>query len=271
MPTRRPGSYTATVTVDDSTPTEQTSNTVIQVAPRASATSVSCSPSPVAVTAATTCTAVVSDVGAGSPIAPTGLVAFSSPTAGAAFADDSGCVLAPADTAGVSICQVLFTPSQLPPNQARIIADYDGDLAHGASDGQATVAIRAQHCSLRALATKLSARPVGLGVVVTCDARANVQITVDAAAARTRSFKQIRLQFGVLKTVVTAGRPTVLVIKPAAGVLPILRAATRRHRRVSLKLTLVASSHATRATTTTRASALRDSLASRAFVRIRWT
>ncbi len=253
----RTGDYTVIVTVDDSTPSEQTSNTIIQVGPRASATSVICSPSPVAVTAATTCTTVVSDVGAGGPIAPTGLVALSSPTAGAAFAEDSGCVLAPDGTPGVSICQVLFTPSQLPPNRARITADYDGDLAHGPSDGLATVAIRPQHCSLRALSTKLSHRPVGLGVVVTCDARANVQITVTAAAARTRSFKQIRLQFGVLKAAVTAGRPTVLVIKPAPGVLPILRAATRRHRRVSLKLTLVASSHATRATTTTRASALR--------------
>ncbi len=251
------GSYTATVTVDDFAGDEQSSQTVIRVAPRASTTSVTCSPSPVAVTAATTCTAVVSDVGAGGPIAPTGLVAFSSRTAGAAFADDSGCVLAPDGTPGVSICQVLFTPSQLPPNRARITADYNGDLAHGASHGVATVAIRSQHCALRALATKLSHRPVGLGVVVTCDARANVQITVNAAAARTRSFKQIRLRFGVLKAAVTAGRPTVLVIKPAAGVLPILRAATRRHRRVSLKLTLVASSYATRATTTTRASALR--------------
>jgi hypothetical protein len=36
-----------------------------------------------------------------------------------------------------------------------------------------------------------------------------------------------------------------------------LRAAQRRHQRVSLKLTLTASSHATKATTTTRVSALR--------------
>jgi hypothetical protein len=253
----RAGNYTAVATVDDYNGSEQTSQTLIQVAARASSTTIACSPSPVAVTAGTTCTAIVTDVGAGGPVAPTGVVAFSSPTAGAMFADDSGCVLTPDETPGVSICQVLFTPSQLPPNRARITAGYDGDPAHSGSGGTATVAIRPQHCSVRALAANLNRRPVGLGVVVTCDARASVQITVDARAARLGRFKAIRLEFGKLKAAVTAGRPTVLVIKPATGVLPILRAATRRHQRVSLKLTLVASSHATRATTTTRASALR--------------
>ncbi len=179
----RAGSYTAVPTVDDYTGSEQTSQTLIQVAARASSTTIACSPSPVAVTAGTTCTAIVTDVGAGGPVAPTGVVAFSSPTAGATFADDSGCVLTPDETPGVSICEVLFTPSQLPPNQARIIAAYDGDPAHSGSGGTGTVAIRPQHCSVRALAANLTRRPVGLGVVVTCDARASVQITVDARAA----------------------------------------------------------------------------------------
>jgi hypothetical protein len=64
----------------------------------------------------------------------------------------------------------------------------------------------------------------------------------------------------LLRTSVTAGRPTVLVVKPSPGVLPALRAALHRHQRISLKLTLTASSHSTTRTTTTRASALRLSL-----------
>jgi hypothetical protein len=62
-----------------------------------------------------------------------------------------------------------------------------------------------------------------------------------------------------LRTAVTAGRPTVLVVKPARGVLKVLRGALRHHQRVSLSVTLTASSHATRRTTTTRVSALRIS------------
>lgn len=253
------GNYTTTVTVTNfSTPAdEQTSNTVIQVGPRGSATNVSCSPSPVAVTASTTCTAIVSDAGGGGPVAPTGLVGFSSPTPGAAFANDSGCELGATAIPGVSMCQVLFTPSQLPPNQAKVLVAYDGDGAHATSAGTGTVAVRAQHCTVKTLGARLNRRPPGLGVLVTCDARANVQITVNAVAPRKRAFKAIKLQFGTLKTSVGAGRPTVLLIKPASGVLPILRAANKRHQRVSLKLTLVASSHATRATTTTRVSAVR--------------
>jgi hypothetical protein len=49
----------------------------------------------------------------------------------------------------------------------------------------------------------------------------------------------------------------VLVIKPARGVLPVLRAARQRHRRVSLKLTLTASSSVSQTRTTARVAALK--------------
>jgi hypothetical protein len=254
------GSYNAVVTVDDasSPPTnEQTSDTVIQVAPRASTTSVSCSPSPVAVTASTMCTATVADAGAGGPITPTGTVELSSPTAGASFADDSGCVLGATGTPGVAICEARFTPTQLPPAQARIDAFYAGDGAHAGSSGSAIIGVRAQRCTLKALSARLKGHPPLLGVVVTCDARANVTIAVKATGARKGRFKAFSLQFGSLRATVTAGRPTVLVIKPSQAVVNVLRAAGRRHQRMSLKLTLTASSHATRTTTTTRVAALR--------------
>ncbi len=251
------GSYTAQVTVDDSGGPEQTSQTQIQVGPRATVTSVSCAPSPVAVTASTVCTATVSDVGADGPITPTGTVAFGSPTPGASFAADSGCVLGASGTPGEAICEVQFTPTQLPPTQARIDAAYGGDDAHVASSDSAIVGVRAQRCTLKALSARLKGHPALLGVLVNCDARANVTVIGKAVGARKRRFKAFTLDFGTIRTTVTAGRPTVLVLKPSSSVLSALRAATRRHQRVSLKLTLTASSHATQTTTTTRVAAFR--------------
>jgi len=252
-----PGSYTASVTVQDFGGSALTTQALFQIAPRASSLSVTCSPSPVAVTASTMCTATVADAGAGGPVTPTGSVGFTSPTAGASFAGDSGCVLGATGTPGVAICEVQFTPTQLPPTQARIDAAYGGDAAHAASSDSAIVGVRAQRCALKALPARLKAHPAVLGMIVTCDARANVTIGVKATAVRKGRFKAFTIQFGTLRTTVTGGRPTVLVIKPAGAVLGDLRTAGRRHQRVSLKLTLTATSHATRATTTTRVAALR--------------
>ncbi|MBV8218601.1 MAG: PKD domain-containing protein [Solirubrobacterales bacterium] len=252
-----PGSYTASVTVQDFGGSELITQALIRVAPRASSLSVTCSPSPVAVTASTMCTATVADAGGGGPITPTGTVAFSSPTAGASFASDGGCVLGATGAPGAAICEVQFTPTQLPPTQARIDAAYGGDVAHTASSDSAIVRVRAQRCTLNALPGRLKAHPAVLGIIVTCDARANVTIGVKATGGRNGSFKAFTIQFGSLRATVTDGRPTVLVIKPSGAVLGDLRAASRRHQRVSLKLTLTATSHATRATTTTRVAAVR--------------
>lgn len=253
------GSYTATVTVDDFMGPRQSTQTDIQVALRSSQTSVSCSPSPVAVSASTTCTATVSDVGAGGGIAPTGMVAFSSPTAGAGFAAQAGCQLGSSGLPGTSSCVVQFTPGQLPPAQARISAAYIGDGAHAASDGETIVGVHRIRCSLRALSARIGRHSRGLGVIVTCDARANVQIAVKAAVARKGRSSAFRLQFGAMHTPIGAGQPTVLVIKPARGVLAALRAAAHRHQRISLKLTLTAGSRVTRTRTSARIPALRIS------------
>ena len=151
------------------------------------------------------CTATVVDAGAGGPITPTGMVAFSSPTPGAAFAHDSGCVLGATATPGVAICDVQFTPTELPPAQARIDAAYGGDGAHGASSDSAIVGVRAQRCTLKALPARLKAHPAVLGMVVTCDARANVTIGAKATAARKGRFRAFTIQFGSLRTTVAAG------------------------------------------------------------------
>jgi hypothetical protein len=253
----RAGAYTALVTVEDSTPSEESSATVVNVAPRASTTSVTCSPSLVAVTASTICTATVSDAGADGPITPTGTVVFSSPTPGASFDADSGCALGATATPGQAICEVQLTPTELPPAQARIDAVYAGDDAHATSSDSAIVGVRAQRCTLKPLSSRLKGRPPALGVLVTCDARANVTIAGKAVGARKGKLKAFTLSFGSVRSAITAGRPTVLVIKPPQSVVSALHTATRRHQRVMLRLTLTASSHATQTTTTTRVAAFR--------------
>lgn len=249
------GNYTATVTVDDLRGSQLATQARFQVAARATVTNLSCSPSPVAVSAGTNCTATVADAAGAGASAPTGLVSFSSTTPGTAFAQDGGCLLGPTAVIGVSSCAVEFTPGLLPPNQAHLAAGYAGDAAHSTSGATTTVGVRPQRCSLKALSRRL--RSSGLGVLVTCDARSGVQISVKAAVAGKGRLKGFRLLFGTLRSSVTAGRPTVLLVKPARGVLPSLRAAVHRHQHVSLKLTLRASSHATTRTTTTRVSSLR--------------
>lgn len=125
------GSYTATVTVDDLVGPEQTRQTSIRVGTRTTTTNLSCSPSSVAVSASTTCTATVTDVAGGSATAPAGLIAFSSPTPSAAFAQNGACLLGPTAVTGVSSCTVLFTPGQLPEAGPRRHRLRRGQRAHG--------------------------------------------------------------------------------------------------------------------------------------------
>ncbi len=250
-----PGSYTANVTVDDFSGAELVTQALVRVSPRTSATSLACSPGAVAVSAITTCTAVVSDDDAGNPVTPTGVVTFSSPSAGASFPAAGSCILGPTATPGSSLCIVQFEAGQLPPAHARVTGTYGGDRVHAASAVTATVDVHPQRCTLRVLAHRL--RPQGLGVLVTCDARASVRIVARALVARKGRLRSFQIQFGTLSRSVTAGRPTVLVVKPAPGVLATLRGALHRHQHISLRLTLTASSHATTKTTTTRVSAVR--------------
>jgi hypothetical protein len=253
----QPGGYLARVTVDDSSGPDQSKEVDVAVAPRATTTALACSPPSVAVSASATCTATVADAAGGTATTPAGVVSFASPTPAASFAQAGACLLGPTAIAGVSSCAVQFTPGQLPPSQARITAGYAGDDEHTASNGATAIAVHAQRCTLRALTRRLRAQ--GIGVLVTCDARSNVQIVVEAHVARKGRLKAFQLRFGTLRGSVTAGRPTVLVVKPATGALPALRSALSRRQRISLKLTLTASSHATTRTTTTRVSALRVS------------
>jgi PKD domain len=258
-----PGSYTATVTVQDFSGSELMTQSVIDVAPttqpvtsvgpHATVTSVACSPTDVAVSATAVCTATVQDTSTAATV-PTGLVTFTTPTPGASFPGAGSCLLGGRGTS-VAFCQVQVRPGQRPPIQARITASYAGDGAHAGSTSDTTIGVHAPSCSLQALSRRLSSGKFAL--IVTCDARINVQVVAQARATRKGKHKAFALRFGSLRSQVTAGRPTVLVVTPAPGVLPALRAAAHRQQRVSLKLTLTAGSGATGKTTTTRVSALR--------------
>jgi hypothetical protein len=250
-----PGSYTATVTVSDYSGDQQVSQTQVQVGTRFSQTSVTCSPATVAVSGTTLCAAAVSDSSAGNPTAPTGVVTFSSPTAGGSFPTAGSCTLGATAVTGTSMCVVQFEPGQRPPVHAGVIASYRGDTLHSASQAVTTIAVENQHCSVSTLSRRL--RAGGFGLLVTCDARASVQVGAEAHVTRSGPFRAFSLPFGSGHSLVNPGRPTVLVIKTAPGVVRVLRAALARHQRVSLKLTLTATSHTTRTITTKRVSAIR--------------
>jgi PKD domain len=250
-----PGRYTANVTVADFSGSELQTQAVIQVGQRFSQTSVVCSPSAVAVSSTTLCTAAVSDSSPGSPTAPTGVVTFSSPTAGGSFPTAGSCTLGATALPGTSMCVAQFEPSQRPPVHAVVIASYRGDSLHSTSQAAATLTVQNQRCSLSAVSHRLRAN--GFGLIVTCDARASVQVSAQAHVTRGGPFRPFSLAFGSGHALVNPGRPTVLVVKPAPGVVRALLAALARHQRVSLKLTLTATSHTTRTTTTKRVSAIR--------------
>jgi hypothetical protein len=250
-----PGTYTPKVTVEDISGSEFETRAQITVAPRASATSVTCSPSTVSVSATTVCAAVVSDASTGSSTAPTGVVTFESPTAGGLFPGAGSCTLGATAVPGASMCVVQFEPSQRPPMHAGVIAIYRGDSLHTASQAATTLLVEKQRCSLSVLSRGL--RAGGFGLLVTCDARANVQVGGQAHVTRSGPFRAFALAFGSARSLVTPGRPTVLVIKSGPGVVRALRAALARHQHVSLKLTLTATSHTARTTITKRISAIR--------------
>jgi hypothetical protein len=103
--------------------------------PRPTRTDVSCDPLTVGISAS--CTATVTDTGAGTPTTPTGTVNWSS-TAGGTFVPNP-CALNPTATAGVASCSVSYTPSSA--GSAQITATYSGDLTHEGSEGRATVQV----------------------------------------------------------------------------------------------------------------------------------
>jgi hypothetical protein len=90
-------------------------------------TSVTCSPTPVAVSAPTYCTATVTDTIVGTPVTPTGSVTFSSSGAGT-FSSESCSLFG---TGAAATCLVDYTPAPGTVGaQSAITASYAGDSTH---------------------------------------------------------------------------------------------------------------------------------------------
>jgi hypothetical protein len=129
-------------------------------------TVLNCSPNPVPIGGATSCTAIVTDTVAGGT-APTGTVAFTSDTSGGTFSSGS-CTLAPDSTSGQATCVVGYTPGQTGNGSTQTVtAAYGGDSSHAASSGQAALIL-----TVRTTSTVLTCSPrtVAVGQATSCTA-----------------------------------------------------------------------------------------------------
>jgi hypothetical protein len=129
-------------------------------------TALNCSPNPVPIGGATSCTAIVTDTVAGGT-APTGTVAFTSGTSDGSFSSSS-CTLAPDSTVGQATCVVSYTPGQTGNGTTQTVtAAYGGDSSHAASSGQAALIL-----TVRTTGTVLTCSPrtVAVGQATSCTA-----------------------------------------------------------------------------------------------------
>jgi hypothetical protein len=231
------------VTVSDFGGEGHSSHFLALVSARSTATSVSCAPGTVLVGHGTTCTATVSDTAAGPASAPTGTVAFATGTGLGGF-NAGGCTLA-ALGAGRSICAVSYVPDASGSRNPTITASFAGDSAHTGSTGSTTVATRAPGCTLGTLRSK--ARGGRLTVRISCDQLSTVVISGTLTLARKGSHPRQRLTLAP-RTLAVGRSRTVRLGLPR---LAVLRAAAKRHQRISLTLKITATSFATSTATAT--------------------
>jgi hypothetical protein len=124
-------------------------------------TSVTCSPTPIAVNAQTYCTATVTDTIVGTPVTPTGSVTFSS--SGAGTFGSASCSLF--GTGANATCLVGYTPASGTEGTQTITANYPGDSTHLGSTS-ASFTITAEK---RSTSTSLSCTsPFHINVPTTC-------------------------------------------------------------------------------------------------------
>lgn len=228
------GTFNVSTTITDFAGSTQTGHATIDVAPRSSSTSVSCSPKKVQASTSTTCTATVSDVGTGTSIAPTGTVVFSSSAAGATFPKANTCQLKTTKVAGRSHCSLKFEPTEYPPHKARVFAAYQGDTAHKSSTGKRKVTVRPPGCSVKLASKRLARSATRVPIVVTCHLNAVLQITVLATMNGGS-----RVTFARLKTSVQQNKRTKIRTRITSQGLRALRTGPTSQR-ITLKVTIVA-------------------------------
>src|SRR3989454_5791770 len=166
-----PGSTSETATIDGSggdcivwdAQVLRTDLSVISVI-RPTSTAVNCSPGTVPVNVATTCTATVTDIGPGMPVAPTGSVTFTS--SGSGMFSSLSCALAPISSSA-SQCSVAYTPNPGSEGIHTITGTYPGDPNHSGSAGTFALTV-----IKRTTSTTVSCNPnlVPINTPTTCTA-----------------------------------------------------------------------------------------------------
>ena len=177
--------------------------TDLYVPPHDTTMSVQCSPSPVTIGTAATCTATVADKSS-SPNPPTGSIGFTSNGTGT-FGPSTGCTLTTA-TANASSCSVSYTPTSL--GSQLISGSYGGDSGHLSTSGGTTLTV-----SPRQTSTSIACNPSSVAVnqptsctVTVLDASAGTPSTPTGSVAITPGGNCI-LQAGSCSVTVT---PTVV-------------------------------------------------------------
>ena len=237
------GTYGVITTVTDSGGSTQTSTVTVDVGRRSSSTRLACSPSRVAAGSTTKCTAIVTDVGPGTSIAPTGPVFFGSGSTGGTFPKRRECNLSATRVPGRSKCSVGFVPSQFPPRKAQVAARYDGDAAHTSSIGKRTVSVSPGSCSIMLSSTSITSNTTHLPVVVKCQFIAQVNITIVATIAGQGSAPGTQVTLASLQRTVPANKSTKLQTNVRPAPLKAVVAAAQRGQGISLELTLVGTPH----------------------------
>jgi Bacterial Ig-like domain (group 1)/Bacterial Ig-like domain (group 3)/Calx-beta domain len=137
----------------------------VAVTKRSTDTSVTCSPSTVAVDASTTCTATVTDSSGGTKSTPTGSVSWSSDGAGDFSSGGSPTTSCTLNASGS--CSVTYTPTAVGSGSHTVTGSYDGDAKHLTSSGSDTVSV-----TKRSTQTEVSCNPTSFraGGEITCTA-----------------------------------------------------------------------------------------------------
>src|SRR6185437_6255958 len=133
---------TITATYDELSSLIHASSTdtfAISVEKRTTSTTVTCSPSTVAINQGTVCVASVDDTDAGSPSAPAGTVDFSRSGAGTGNFSSASCTLVAVD-ANTSSCQVGYRPTSGAGGHI-VSGAYQGSAVHQTSNDTDTVTV----------------------------------------------------------------------------------------------------------------------------------
>jgi hypothetical protein len=150
------------------------------------------------------------------------------------FSSDTGCGLKATSTPGKSSCSIVVTPGHYPPRKADVLANYNGDGAHSASSGSASVRVKTPTCTVKLLSKRVSPQAKRLNLRVTCKVDAKLTITVRATPAGQKQIK-----FAHIKTTAKANKHTTIHAVFYSSGKHLLRTA-KKGLRLTLKVTVVA-------------------------------